>query len=63
MLQSTDIPIQTMTDPLPITPCRRALDHHISLPGSKSLTNRALILAALASGETRLEAHCLAVTC
>jgi 3-phosphoshikimate 1-carboxyvinyltransferase len=44
-----------MTDPLPITPFSHKLDHNIQLPGSKSITNRALILAALAEGETRLE--------
>lgn len=44
-----------MTDPLPITPFTQPLDHNIQLPGSKSITNRALILAALADGETRLE--------
>jgi 3-phosphoshikimate 1-carboxyvinyltransferase len=44
-----------MTDPLPITPFVRKLDTSITLPGSKSITNRALILAALAKGETRLE--------
>jgi 3-phosphoshikimate 1-carboxyvinyltransferase len=44
-----------MTDPLPITPFTQPLDHQIRLPGSKSITNRALILAALADGETRLE--------
>ena len=44
-----------MTDPLPITPFTQKLDNTIQLPGSKSITNRALILAALAEGETRLE--------
>ncbi|MFQ3226585.1 MAG: 3-phosphoshikimate 1-carboxyvinyltransferase [Lentimonas sp.] len=44
-----------MTDPLPITPFTQKLDNTIQLPGSKSITNRALILAALADGETRLE--------
>ena len=44
-----------MTDALPITPFARKLDNTINLPGSKSITNRALILAALATGETRLE--------
>ena len=39
---------------LPIQPLVRALDHTLTLPGSKSITNRALILAALAEGETRL---------
>ena len=44
-----------MPVPLPIQPLVRALDHTLSLPGSKSITNRALILAALADGETHLE--------
>ena len=30
------------------------LDGRVSVPGSKSITNRALLLAALASGESRL---------
>jgi len=42
-------------DPLPITPFRSPLDASLTLPGSKSITNRALVLAALADGETRLE--------
>lgn len=44
-----------MLDPLPIIPFSQPLDAHLQLPGSKSITNRALILAALAKGETRLE--------
>ena len=40
---------------LPIQPLVCTLDHSLSLPGSKSITNRALILAALADGETQLE--------
>jgi 3-phosphoshikimate 1-carboxyvinyltransferase len=44
-----------MTDPLPITPFTHPLDETIQLPGSKSITNRALILAALAEGTTCLE--------
>jgi 3-phosphoshikimate 1-carboxyvinyltransferase len=44
-----------MTDPLPIVPFKQPLDHRLQLPGSKSITNRALILAALAKGKTRLE--------
>jgi len=44
-----------MPAPLPIQPLDHALDSTLSLPGSKSITNRALILAALAKGETRLE--------
>ena len=44
-----------MTDPLPIIPFTKPLNHALTLPGSKSITNRALILAAMAKGETRLE--------
>lgn len=42
-------------DPYPVPPFRRPLQGSIALPGSKSLSNRALILAALAEGETTLE--------
>lgn len=44
-----------MTDCLPITPITRQLDATVKLPGSKSITNRALILAALSDGNTALE--------
>ncbi|MGB0416125.1 MAG: 3-phosphoshikimate 1-carboxyvinyltransferase [Coraliomargarita sp.] len=44
-----------MNDPLPIKPVRGMLDATVQLPGSKSITNRALILAALAEGQTTLE--------
>ncbi len=44
-----------MTDPLPVQPFAKSIDSTVSLPGSKSITNRALILAALAEGETCLE--------
>lgn len=44
-----------MIDPLPIQPISRPLDATVALPGSKSITNRALILAAMANGETTLE--------
>ena len=44
-----------MTDPLPIQPLRGQLDHSVQLPGSKSITNRALILAALSDGHCTLE--------
>ena len=44
-----------MTDPLPIRPFNRPLDASVQLPGSKSITNRALVLAALADGETTLK--------
>jgi 3-phosphoshikimate 1-carboxyvinyltransferase len=47
-----------MTDALPpalaITPPLRQLSGRVSPPGSKSITNRALLLAALAEGTSRL---------
>jgi 3-phosphoshikimate 1-carboxyvinyltransferase len=42
-----------LADPLPITP-RGPLDARLRVPGSKSLTNRALLVAALADGGSRL---------
>lgn len=39
---------------LPIRPLRRPLNAAVRVPGSKSLTNRALLIAALANGQTRL---------
>ena len=36
-----------MKDPLPITPFTAPVKGSVELPGSKSITNRALILAAL----------------
>lgn len=44
-----------MTDPLPIIPFNQPLNGSVRLPGSKSITNRALILAALANGTTKLQ--------
>lgn len=44
-----------MRDPLPIEPLASPPDVTASLPGSKSITNRALITAALAEGTTTLE--------
>ncbi|MGJ8652021.1 MAG: 3-phosphoshikimate 1-carboxyvinyltransferase [Opitutaceae bacterium] len=44
-----------MNDTLPIQPFTRTLQTSVDLPGSKSITNRALILAALAEGQTYLE--------
>src|SRR5665648_136921 len=37
-----------------IRPARRELDVTVRVPGSKSVTNRALLLAALASGSSTL---------
>lgn len=42
-------------DTLTITPLRRPPDATIPVPGSKSITNRALLLAALADGESVLD--------
>ena len=39
---------------LELTPLARAPDATVRLPGSKSVTNRALIIAALADGESRI---------
>ena len=39
---------------LQITPINRPLDATVRVPGSKSLTNRALLIASLAGGTTRL---------
>ena len=47
-------PLAELPDPLPIAPPRRPFNADITPPGSKSLTNRALLLAALASGESIL---------
>ncbi|WP_166820538.1 3-phosphoshikimate 1-carboxyvinyltransferase [Thalassoroseus pseudoceratinae] len=43
-----------LDDPLPINPVVRPISGHIRPPGSKSLTNRALIVAALAEGTSQL---------
>lgn len=43
-----------MLDPLPIEPVDGPLDATVSLPGSKSITNRALVCAALADGTSTL---------
>jgi 3-phosphoshikimate 1-carboxyvinyltransferase len=43
-----------MNDPRPIEPLRGPFDVEVALPGSKSLTNRALLCAALAEGTSEL---------
>jgi 3-phosphoshikimate 1-carboxyvinyltransferase len=40
-------PSMALTDPLPVPPFTRPVRGAVTLPGSKSLTNRALLLAAL----------------
>jgi 3-phosphoshikimate 1-carboxyvinyltransferase len=42
-------------DPLPVVPLVRPVDATVTLPGSKSITNRALVCAALAGGTSVLE--------
>ena len=44
-----------MTDPLPIEPLERPPVATVAVPGSKSITNRALICAALAEGKSTIE--------
>ena len=43
-----------LSDPLPIVPLDAPLDVVVTLPGSKSITNRALVCAALAEGTSVL---------
>src|SRR5215510_15786379 len=44
----------TTLSSLPIKPITHPLNATVRVPGSKSLTNRALLIAALANGTTRL---------
>jgi 3-phosphoshikimate 1-carboxyvinyltransferase len=44
-----------LPDLIEIVPLDKPLHAEITVPGSKSITNRALILAALADGETKLQ--------
>ena len=44
----------TFPEELEVTPLERPPDAKIRVPGSKSLTNRALIIAALAEGHSRI---------
>lgn len=41
-----------LADPMPVRPHARPFNGHITPPGSKSLTNRALLLAGLATGRS-----------
>jgi 3-phosphoshikimate 1-carboxyvinyltransferase len=51
---------EELPDPLPIRPFDGPVDATVRPPGSKSLTNRALLAAALAPGRSRLEGVLLA---
>ncbi len=48
------LPLHQLPDPLPIPMIERPFDAVLTPPGSKSLTNRALLLAALARGTSTL---------
>jgi 3-phosphoshikimate 1-carboxyvinyltransferase len=50
-----------LPDPLRIEP-RGPLDARVRVPGSKSVTNRALLVAALAEGPSELTARSRATT-
>jgi len=47
-------PLEHLPDPLPLSPIPGHFHAEVSPPGSKSVTNRLLVLAALASGESML---------
>ena len=47
--------LATLPDPYPIEPVHGPLDATVRVPGSKSITNRALVCAALASGSSTLD--------
>ncbi len=49
-----------MTAARAVTPLVRPLDADVSVPGSKSATNRALVAAALAAGDSTLDGLLLA---
>ena len=48
------LPLEQLPDPLPIMPLERPFDVTITPPGSKSITCRAYVLAALAEGTSRI---------
>jgi 3-phosphoshikimate 1-carboxyvinyltransferase len=47
-------PLDQLPDPLPIDPLTKPFDVTITPPGSKSITCRAYVLAALAEGESKI---------
>lgn len=48
------LPLDQLPDPLPIEPLTKPFDVTITPPGSKSITCRAYVLAALANGESKI---------
>ena len=49
------LPLMSLPDLIEIVPLAKPVRAEITVPGSKSITNRALILAALGEGETSLQ--------
>lgn len=47
--------VDRLPDALPIPPFTRPVQGRVQLPGSKSITNRAMIMAALSQGAVRIE--------
>jgi 3-phosphoshikimate 1-carboxyvinyltransferase len=54
MMIDYTLPLEELPDPLPIEVLRKPFDVTITPPGSKSITCRAYVLAALAKGESRI---------
>lgn len=50
----TGDPLADLPDPLPVVPVPGPIDADVVVPGSKSITNRALVAAALAEGTSTL---------
>lgn len=48
------LPLDQLPNPLPIVPLEKPFDVVMTPPGSKSITNRAYVLAALADGESKI---------
>ena len=53
-IAALSLPLDELPDPLPIPVIEKPFDVAIRPPGSKSITNRALLLAALADGTSEL---------
>src|SRR5258708_36578415 len=55
MSERTHLTDQSMVTQIEIRPLNRPVNAEIQVPGSKSITNRALLLAALSDGTSTLE--------
>src|SRR5208337_3302777 len=51
--------LRKRVDEIEIMPARAPLDASVRVPGSKSITNRALLIAAMASGRSTIESALL----